>query len=116
MNQKHVSIIYLIYAEIEGIGQWKIGYTKRNPQLRLLELITANPNIKNVSAEYKVYSDIGYQIESILHRFYNKFRINGEWFKFEALTIDDFLNNCQKIDNNINILKQHSTLYDDFKH
>ncbi len=107
---KHDSIVYLIFAQVEGVGQWKIGYTTRRAVNRIKEMKTSNPNIVGVEAEYKVFGSHGRQIESVMKRYYNSHLIEGEWFRFEALNGAEFLNKCAQIDNNIKVIKQHSTL------
>lgn len=107
---KHQSIIYLIYAEIGSIGQWKIGYTQRTAQHRINDMKTSNPNIVGVSAEYKVYSKYGLEIETILKRHLKSYKIEGEWLRFEALTIKSFLHLCSTIELNIKAIKETNTI------
>lgn len=106
---EHQSIIYLIYSEIGSIGQWKIGYTQRTALHRVNEMKTSNPNIIGVFSEYKVYSEFGLKIETILKRMLKSFKIEGEWLRFEALTTDKFLKMCGLIEINLKSLKQTNT-------
>ena len=106
----HQSIIYLIYSELGIIGQWKIGFTTRRAKDRIREMKTSNPNIVGVSAEYKVYSEFGRDIETVLKRYLRMSIIEGEWILFEALTINKFLELCSKIETNFKIIKNTSTL------
>lgn len=91
MERQLVHYIYLMYAETNGIGQWKLGISKNNPELRYNQLKTANPNLIKISALYKVYNDLGWQIEAALKRYYKMYKVNGEWYKYEALNEKEFL-------------------------
>lgn len=103
-----------MYAEIGTIGQWKIGISKNNPELRFNQLKTANPNLLKISAIYKVYNQLGWRIEAGLKRYYKIYKIRDEWFKYEALNEKEFLNRALIIENNYLILdqaKQNNQLY-----
>jgi len=90
--------LYLIFAEIEGIGQWKIGVSK-HPEKRLLELSTANPNIKGISVIYEVETrELAYMIESRLKKKLEPFKINGEWVEHVALNDTLFIEYCKHFD------------------
>lgn len=104
------SFIYLIYAEIGSIGQWKIGVTRRKLEERLREHKTSNPNIVGITAYYETDSSLVYGIESLLKRWYKRDIIEGEWIRFEAITKDKFLKDCQKIEHNFKFIKNNSTL------
>jgi hypothetical protein len=88
--------LYLIYAEIESIGQWKVGLSK-HPNKRINELRTANPNIVGISALYEIYErDVAYKTEALLKKFLLPFKIAGEWVNIMALSPLLFLEYCEK--------------------
>ena len=96
--------VYLIHSHADG-GQWKIGITSRRAKDRLNDMSTGNPNLTGVYAEYEAKNNNGHQIESTIKRFYKQFKINGEWFRYEALTPDSFLEKCKKLDEVFTIIK-----------
>ncbi len=96
--------VYLIHSHADG-GQWKIGMTSRRAKDRLNEMSTGNPNLSGVFAEYKINNNNGHQIEATIKRFYKQFRINGEWFKYEALTPESFLEKCKFLDETFTRIK-----------
>lgn len=88
--------LYLIYAETEGIGQWKIGLSK-HPKKRINELKTANPNIVGISVLYEINErDVAYKTETLLKRFLKPFKISGEWVDIIALNQTLFIEYCKK--------------------
>ncbi len=97
--------IYLMYAETGPVGQWKLGISKHNPEFRYKQLQTANPNLVKIAAVYKVHSDLGWQIEAGLKRYYKNYKIGGEWIRFEGLNEKTFLEKFQLIENNFLSLK-----------
>lgn len=108
MVREVVHYIYLMYAETGAVGQWKIGISKHNPILRYKQLQTANPNMVKIATSYKVYNDLGWQIEAALKRYYKPFKITGEWLRFEALNEKTFIKTCLLIENNFLILKDQN--------
>jgi predicted GIY-YIG superfamily endonuclease len=103
------SFIYLIYAETDSVGQWKLGVTKRDINERLKEHTVSNPNIVGVVAMYETDSNLSYSIESVLKRWYRKDKIRGEWITYDGLTKEKFLNDCSKIEKNLKFIKNNST-------
>ena len=96
--------IYLIYAEFEGLGQWKIGLSK-NPERRLNEMRTANPNIKGIHALYEIDNrQVAYKTEALMKRFLKPFQIGGEWVDIIALNQTLFLEYCKKYETHARVL------------
>lgn len=88
--------LYLIYAETNDIGQWKIGLSK-HPNKRINELKTANPNIIGISALYEIYErDVAYKTEALLKKLLLPFKISGEWVDIIALNPVLFIEYCTK--------------------
>lgn len=69
---------------------------------------TSNPNIIGVLAEYKVYSQFGRDIETILKRYLKMSVIEGEWILYESLNVNIFLELCSKIESNLKTIKNTS--------
>lgn len=92
--------IYLIYSETNGHGQWKIGITKNNPNLRYKQLKTANPNLKNLHY-YQVNSEFGWNIETHLKKRFRYDRIDGEWIRYESINVKMFKELCKQIEDNL---------------
>src|SRR6478735_144771 len=47
--------------------------------------------------------------EKTLHRKFNLFHENGEWFNLEQKDIDEFINNCQKLENDFKYLSKNNS-------
>jgi len=102
------SYIYLI----ESIGDYetvyKIGFSKHTEK-RLEQLKTGNPNkitiIENFCTKH------GRKVETAFHNLYSHKRLEGEWFTLDLVDIVDFIKNCEKIEENFNILIKHDNHY-----
>jgi len=75
-------MIYFIQQDING--PIKIGYTENNPESRLKALQTGNSNTLTLLG----YIDGEEQQEKMIHRFFNGYRINGEWFRPDPFVMD----------------------------
>ncbi len=78
MNSSTNSFVYVIGPP--GSGRVKIG-TSLNPQKRLKELQTGNPD----RLEVLWAAPGGRDLESALHRTFSAYRIEGEWFDFGTI-------------------------------
>lgn len=97
--------IYLILADTNGINQWKIGITS-NITKRLQILRVGNPNIVGVSATYEIKDrQIAYSVENIVKKYFKQYKVQGEWFKYECLNVDIFIDSCKRAQVNANISK-----------
>ena len=101
--------VYLICAEIGGEKVHKIGYTRRTPEQRIKEFKTGNASDFYIVDSFK--SKWGTKIESSLHRRFNKFKINGEWFKLNDEQVKSFNNECQLIHDGLEIISTQNTYY-----
>lgn len=107
---------YIYLANIDGTDIYKIGFTKKDPKKRILSLQTGNP-FKIVLID-TFQSEIAPQIESILHRFMSSkkyiaedgYSLMGEWFKLTIEDVKKFKTECSKIENNLKIIRENSTL------
>jgi len=107
--------IYLF--NIQNTNIYKIGFTRKKPNLRLEALQTGNPFEIIYVNHYE--TERATQIESVLHRRYAHKKVvddftglKGEWFNLEPDDVLKFLENCKKIDDNFEFLENSSTLYD----
>lgn len=108
---------YIYLANIEGTDIYKIGFTKKNPKVRISSLQTGNP-FKILLVDFVEIEDAS-QVESILHRnlktkkYISEEGMNllGEWFKLEVDDIKGFKDKCKRIQENLNFLRESSTLY-----
>jgi predicted GIY-YIG superfamily endonuclease len=94
--------IYLI----ECNEHYKIGITN-NLEKRLKTLQTGNSTKLKIIKYYPC--TIASQVESVLHRTYEN--VSGEWFILNQKQIENFLSECKQIENNILILQEDNTYY-----
>ena len=92
--------IYLIRG---NNGKYKIGIAK-NPQSRLKQLQTGNPEPLSIIETYKTIN--ASKIEKALHNRYSYARKEGEWFELSISNELTFINECEEIDDNINLLRK----------
>lgn len=94
--------IYLISSNYEDKKFYKIGWTKRDPELRLNELKTANS--QDLKIEKVFNSKFGPKIESSLHRIFKSKRCNGEWFELNECDVNNFELVCKQYHDSFNLL------------
>jgi len=70
----------LYFIQSDKTGMIKIGRSK-NPQKRLCQLQTGNPNKLKLIASFK---GMGWK-EKILHERLSRYRLEGEWFSYDAV-------------------------------
>ena len=100
--------IYLIQSTNEGY--YKIGVSK-DPNKRLKQLKTGNSSPLKLINSYK--TDIANKIEKILHRKYSHLSMEGEWFDLSISEEVKFIDECEKIENNIMFLKNNGNSFID---
>ena len=102
--------VYLICSTINNENVYKIGHTKRDVLKRIKELKTGNAG--DITLIESFNSKWGTKIESTLHRKYKNNRVRGEWFELNNEEIDSFIDECQLLHNNFELLSK-STLYEE---
>lgn len=99
--------IYLIKAELEGIEYYKIGLTGRAPETRLKELQTGNALKLEIVCTFQ--TNFGNMFESTLHRTFSIENESGEWFSLNNDQVNNFLNTCTRIEDNLSIIFEQNT-------
>jgi|688.fasta_scaffold635135_3 hypothetical protein len=103
--------VYLISAETNGKKLYKIGYTKRKVEERIREFKTGNTAVFSIIEVFN--SKWGTKIEASLHRqFYTK-KVGGEWFDLDVNDLNNYLNLCEQLHNNFEIIENQNTYYID---
>lgn len=107
---------YIYLLQLEGTDLYKIGFTKNNPNKRVKSLQTGSPHKIMLIDQYE--SKEASTIETILHRSMKSkkyisedgFKLLGEWFKLDFSDVKEFKDRCKRIEDNLRILKETSTL------
>jgi hypothetical protein len=101
--------LYLVKAtNHKGNILYKIGITKRMAG-RIKDFKTSNPSEFDILVEFEsIFPGI---LESTIKRHYEEFRVDGEWFNFpEDFKLENFVSEVKKIESNLLVLKENSTL------
>lgn len=88
-----MGFVYIFEDTDKGI--YKVGMTKRNPQVRIKEAQTFNA--KNLRLVDFFESDYYKEIEKFLHVSYKRFHINREWFSLDLETVCNFKKLCERL-------------------
>ena len=94
---QHMYNVYLISCGDVDNKKYKIGYTKNAVEKRVKQLKTGN--FEEINIEQVFTSKWGSKIESILHRNYSDYKLTGEWFSLTENHANNFLKECQNLDN-----------------
>jgi hypothetical protein len=92
-------IVYLIG---DGDGRYKIGHTRQAAKTRLKQLQTGSATKLELVAECLVKNPT--KVESILHRRYGEYRLEGEWFALPAEDVESFVAVSTKCDEMVSVL------------
>lgn len=101
--------IYLICSEIEGEKLHKIGFTRRDINVRLKEFKTGNGADLYLVDSFK--SKWGTAIEVSLHRSFKSKKVSGEWFKLDDNDVKTFKEKCQSIHDNLTFIEDNNLYY-----
>jgi len=97
--------VYLLEFSNEDNTIYKIGFTRGTIQKRIDKLQTGNPyQIKELCSYQTKYNQ---KLERTVHRFYDHCRIKGEWFLLDISDVANFLNTCEKLEHNFDIMKEN---------
>tara|TARA_B100000963_G_C22631433_1_gene675124 strand:+ start:1426 stop:1758 length:333 start_codon:yes stop_codon:yes gene_type:complete len=103
--------IYLITDWSSKPTRYKVGITKGSVENRLKSLQTGSSGELVLLQTY--HSDNYRKIETILHRGYKAYATDGgkEWFELPDERVLDFKKECKTIDNNLKILKENNSFF-----
>lgn len=101
--------VYLVCSEIDEKKLYKIGYTRRSPEIRIKEFKTGNCHDMFVVSEFK--SKWGTKIESQLHYMFRHKKVNGEWFDLDDSDVQKFNENCRLIHKNLTLISEINTYF-----
>ena len=96
--------VYLIGES--GTKKVKIGRSKSDPNNRLKQLQTGNPN--QLELLFSLKTKYPTKVEAGIHRLYGSQRMIGEWFYFEDIT--ELINKIKLVDSNLEFIKNNSTI------
>jgi predicted GIY-YIG superfamily endonuclease len=100
-------MIFLYLIKNIDNSTYKIGVSK-NPSLRIKQLQTGNASKLELIHSFK--TTFPYKIESSLHRKYSLQNIHNEWFQMSSIDIEDFLNECKRLDKVFHVLNEKITI------
>lgn len=100
--------MYVYLIQNLETSRYKIGVSK-NPNKRLAQLQTGSG--EELKLIHMFETDNARKIESALHNIYRQHKTMGEWFDLSISEEVVFINECTKIDENINILKDQGNIF-----
>lgn len=104
--------VYLILQINSSGGETcKIGLTKNNPELRVKQLSTGNGDRLTLLKAYE--SENYVKVEGFMHRKYKKLKTEAknEWFELSDDNITTFIDDCKKVDETIQLLKETNPFF-----
>ena len=99
--------VYIISSEINNEKLYKIGYTRNSVNNRIKSFKTGNASNFEIVNTFK--SKWGTKIERNLHLYFDKYKVNGEWFDLNKEQVDDFKRICERAHNNFELLSKYNT-------
>ena len=96
-----------IYLILDG-EFFKIGVAK-NVIKRKKGLQTGNPYDLTILKTHK--SKNPFKVEKMLHMYYHKNRVNGEWFDLSLNEVKEFLDVCQKYEDIVELLVEENPFF-----
>lgn len=104
-------VYLLLQTDIDGNESHKIGITKNEPNLRLKQLQTGNPNKISLLKQY--YSKNYIKVEQWMHRKHSgsKSEAKNEWRILTDENVFSFIDDCKEADENIKFLLENNSFY-----
>ena len=96
--------IYL--ARQEGTSLYKIGITKNDPKLRILQLQTGNAAPVELVESFQTSHN--FKMETALHAQFSLKRREGEWFELSQEEVDTFFDICSRKEEMMDFLKNNN--------
>lgn len=81
------------FKETGKYGRVKIGTTENSPEERLAQLQIGNPRKLIIIRVV----DGGYNLELFLHKYFDEFRLEGEWFSYSE-PIKKYIENVKRFE------------------
>ena len=107
-----MGFVYLL-LEIDRSNNetYKIGITKKDPNIRVKQLQTGNPNTISVIRSYQ--SDNYNKVEQWLHKKYGSFKTeaDNEWRALKPEHVFSFIDDCSEADEMISFLIKENHFY-----
>ncbi len=100
-----MGFVYLLECIIDDDSIYKIGFTKDKIQKRINKLQTGNGY--ELIELYKFETQYNQKVERRLHKYFSNKRLKGEWFKLNKEDVDNFIQKCEKIENDFDSLKDN---------
>jgi hypothetical protein len=102
-------VYLLIQLDYNNKETFKIGFTKNNPEKRVKQLNTGNPN----KIELLNYFESRYyiNIENWLHKKYIEYNYFSEWFELPNNIVKNFILDCKEAEKNIEFLSNENYFY-----
>lgn len=101
--EKTEGYVYLICDPLTD--HYKIGVTKGKVDNRLFKLQTGNSTELHVVQYYK--TQYPFRMEKMLHLKYKNLNTHGEWFELPSYDVINFKLICEKIEKDIEALKDN---------
>ena len=104
-------VYLLLQVDSNGLETHKIGISKNDPEIRLKNLQTGNPN--KISLHRKYESKNYLKVERWLHRKYQgRTEAKNEWRILTDEQVFSFIDDCKEADETINFLLENNSLYE----
>lgn len=100
--------MYIYLIQNQESSKYKIGVSK-NPQKRIQQLQTGSG--EKLKLIHTFETNNARKVESALHNKYLHFKTIGEWFDLSLSEEVVFLQECSKIDEKINYLKDQGNIF-----
>lgn len=102
-----MAIIYLIESVRDYDTAYKIGYTKSNnsKKNRIKNLQTGNDGKLKIISEFNTKH--GKLLETTIHNYFKSKKIINEWFDLDIKDVTNFVNICEKLENNLDQLENN---------
>lgn len=102
--------IYLIECHTDYEETHKIGFTRnKDIKKRINNLKTGNPGV--LSCVYLFKTKHSRKVETALHNIYSYKKKNREWFLLDLNDITSFMDTCDKLESNFDILEKQNIFY-----
>ncbi len=104
-------VYLLLQIDFDGNESYKIGITKNDPNKRVKQLQTGNPNKISLHRKYETKNHL--KVEQWLHRKYQiKTEAKNEWRTLTDEQVFSFLDDCKTADDNIQFLLDNNSFFE----